>query len=117
MFHRGQQAGRFIARRLDHPTVELCQGRCHACIPTDVIAGLSQLFHKDEVALRVHRDEAQAVGTRFILGHGEVFVGHRLGQAWGLGVGLVDDRLCNVHIDLLLRAIGGGHKAVQTCQA
>ena len=43
-------------------------------------------------------------------------MGHRLGQAWGLGVVIVDYRLFNVHIDLLLRAIGGGHKAVQTRQ-
>src|SRR5215468_7312437 len=85
-------------------------------MPRDLITGLSQLFHNQEVTLRVHGDEAQAAGKRFVLGHGEVFMGHSLGQAWSLGVGIVDYRLFNVNIDLLLSAIGGGHKAVQTRQ-
>src|SRR5215831_3937146 len=85
-------------------------------MPCSLIASLSELFQNNEVALGVHSDEAKAAGKRFVLGHGEVFVGHSLGQAWGLGLVIVDDRLFNVNIDLLLCAIGGGHKAVQTRQ-
>jgi hypothetical protein len=82
-----------------------------------VIAGLSQLFHKNEVALRVHRDEAQAAGKRFVLGHGEVFAGHVLGQASGFIVAIGHHRLFNVDIDLLLRPIGSRHKAVEPRQS
>src|SRR5215471_13416065 len=85
-------------------------------MPCSLIASLSELFHNKEVALGVHGDEAQAAGKRFVLGHGEVFVGHSLGQAWSLGVVIVDYCLFNVHIDLLLSAIGSRHKAVQTRQ-
>src|SRR5215831_17268778 len=85
-------------------------------MPCSLIAGLSQLFHNKEVALGVHGDEAQAASKRFVLGYDEVFMGHSLGQAWGFGLVIIDDRLFNVNIDLLLSAIGGGHKAVQTRQ-
>src|SRR4029453_16841821 len=85
-------------------------------MPCSLIASLSELCHNKEVALGVHGDEVQAAGKRFVLGHGEVFMGHSLGQAWGLGLVISDDRLFNVNIDLLLSAIGGGHKAVQTRQ-
>ena len=116
MFHIGQQTGRFITGRLDHPAIERRQGRRHACIPSCLIAGLSQLFHNNEIALRVHRDEAQATGKGFVLGHREVFLGHAVGQACGFIVAIGHHRLFNVDIDLLLRPIGGGHKAVETSQ-
>ena len=60
VFHRGQQPGRFIARRLDHPAMELCQGRRQACIPCSVDRGPEQLCHNNTVVLRVHRDQAKA---------------------------------------------------------
>ena len=85
-------------------------------MPRGLITGLSQLFHKKEVTLRVHRDEAQATGKRFVLGHGEVFVGHVLGQAYGFIVALGHHRVFHLDIDLLLRPIGGCHKAVETRQ-
>ncbi len=116
MFHIGQQPGRFIAGRLDHPAVELCQGRFHPRIPAGLITGLSQLFQKNEIALRVHRDEAQAAGKRFILGHREVFLGHILGQACGFILVVGHHRVFNVEIDLLLSPIGGCDKAVETRQ-
>ena len=59
----------------DHPAIALCQGRRHACIPSGLIAGLSQPFQKNEVTLLVHRDEAKATGKRFVLGHRDGFAG------------------------------------------
>jgi hypothetical protein len=41
VFHIGQQPGRFIAGRLNHPAIELCQGRHHVFMPTGLITGLS----------------------------------------------------------------------------
>jgi hypothetical protein len=81
-----------------------------------LITGVSQLFQKNAVALRVHREEAQATGKRFVLGHGEVFTGHGLGQACGFIVAIGHQRLFNVDIDLLLSTLGGGHKAVEARQ-
>ena len=81
-----------------------------------LIAGLSQLFQNNEVALGVHRDEAKAAGKRFVLGHREVFVGHVLGQACGFVLAVGDHRLFNLAVDLLLSPIGGRDKAVKTCQ-
>ena len=104
---------RCIARRWDDPAIALGQGGCHEGMPRGLITGLSQLCHKKKVALWVHRDEAQATGTRFVLGHREVFWGHVLGQAWGLGVAVGNDRLFNLEVHLLLSPIGGGHKAVK----
>src|SRR5262249_31761389 len=68
------------------------------------------------VALRGHRDEAQAAGKRFVLGHREVCVGHALGQVCGFVLAIGHQRLCNWEIALLLSPIGGGHKAVKSCQ-
>src|SRR6516165_11765332 len=59
---------------------------------------------------------AQATGKRFVLGHREVFWGHVLGQAWGLGLAVGNDRLFNLAVHLLLSPIGGGHKAVKAGQ-
>src|SRR5439155_632246 len=81
MFHIGQQPGRFIAGRLDHPAIELCPGRRHEVVPRGLITGLSELFHNNEVALGVHRYDAQAAGTRFVLGHREFLGGLTLGDA------------------------------------
>ncbi len=93
MFNIGQQAGRFITGRLDHLAVELRQGRRHERIPAGLIAGLSQLFQNNEVALGVHRHQAKAAGKRFVLGHREVFAGHVLGQACGFVLAVGDHRL------------------------
>ena len=97
-------------------TVELRQGRRHPLIPTGLIAGLSQLFQNNEVALRVHRDEAKAAGKRFVLGHREVFTGHVRGQACGFVLVVDDYRFFNPAVDLLLRPIGSRDKAVKSCQ-
>ena len=116
MCHIGQQPRRFIAGRLDHPAIELCQGRRHEVVPSGLITGLSQLFQNNEIALRVHRDEAKAAGKRFILSHREVFVGHVLGQAYGFIVALGHHRWFHVDIDLRLSPRGGRHNAVETRQ-
>src|SRR5262249_53005082 len=104
------------AGRLDYTAIELCQGWCHQRIPADVITSLSPLLQNNEVALRVHRDEAKAAGKRFVLGHREVFVGHALGQVCGFVLAIGHHRLFNLEIDLLLSPIGGRHKAVKSCQ-
>ena len=117
VFHRGQQPGRFIARRLDHPAIALGQGRRQEGIPRSVIAGLSQLCHKNTVALRVHRDEAKAAGKRFVLGHRKGFWGHAVGSAYGVIVVGGHHRLFHVEIGLLLSPIGGRNKAVKACQS
>ena len=117
VFHIGQQTGRFITGRLDHPAVELCQGRCHPLIPADLITGLSQLFQNNEIALRVHRDEAKAASKRFVLGHREVFWGHVLGQACCFILAIVHHRLLNLDIDLLLSPIGSRDKTLKAAQA
>ena len=116
VFHIGQQPRRFIAGRLDDPTIELCQSWCHPLIPSCLISGLRQLLQNNEMALRVHRDETKAAGKRFVLGHREVFVGHAIGQAYGFIVVVGHHRLFNVAIDLLLSPIGGRNKAVKACQ-
>ena len=72
VFDIGQQARCFIAGRLDHPAVERGQGGCNELIPCCLTAGLSGLFQNNEIALRVHRDEAKAAGKRVVLGHREV---------------------------------------------
>ena len=76
VFHIGQQPGRFITGRLDYPAIERRQGRRHALMPRCLIAGLSGLFHNNEVAIWVHGDEAQATGKGLVLGPREVFLGH-----------------------------------------
>ena len=73
-------------------------------------------INSNEVALGVHGDEAKAAGTRFLLGHGEVFVGHVLGQACGFILAIGHHRVFHFDIDLLLRPLGGRHKAVETRQ-
>ena len=85
-------------------------------MPRSLITGLSQLFHNQEVTLRVHRDEAQAAGKRFVLGHGAVLVGPVLGHAYGCIAALGHPRVFHLDIDLLRRPIGGRHKAVETRQ-
>jgi hypothetical protein len=112
----GQQPRRFITRRLDHPAVTLGAGGFQVLMPTGLIPGRSRLLHKNAVAVGGHRDEAQAPGKRFVLGHGEVFGGHGLGQACGFILAIGHHRVFYVDVDLLLRPIGGGHKAVQTRQ-
>jgi hypothetical protein len=87
-FHRGHQPRRFIAGRLQPPTMERRQGRGQERIPHDVITGLSQLFRKNAMALRGHREEAQTTGTRFVLGHRQGFTGPGLGPACGFIVAL-----------------------------
>ena len=94
VFHIGQQPGRFITGRLDYPAIERRQGRRHALMPRCLIAGLSGLFHNNEVAIWVHGDEAQAAGKGLVLGHREVFVGHVLGQACGLALAGVSRSFC-----------------------
>ena len=116
VFHIGQQSGGFITGGLDHPALERRQGRRHEVIPSSLIAGLSQLFQNNEVALGVHRDEAKAAGKRFVLGHREVFLGHTAGQACGFIVVVSHHRLFNLKINLLLSPIGSCDKAVETRQ-
>ena len=45
----GQQAGGFIAGRLDHSNVELVKCGGHEVIPTGLVTGLRELFQNDEV--------------------------------------------------------------------
>src|SRR5262249_49194709 len=85
-------------------------------MPAGLIAGLRQLFHKHEVALRGHRDEAQAARKGFVLSHREVFTGPSLGQAGGFVLVVDDSRFFNPAVDGLLRAIGSRDKAVQSWQ-
>src|SRR5262245_9484755 len=85
-------------------------------MPTDLIAGLSQLFQQNEIALRVHGDETQAPGKRFVLGDCKVFGGHARGQTRGFRLAIDSYRFLNLAVDALLSAIGGRHKAVKACQ-
>src|SRR5215510_11068863 len=81
-----------------------------------LITGLSQLCQQNKVARWVHREEAQASGTRFVLGHREVFGGPGLGPAWGLGVAVGNDGVFTLELPLLLSPIGGGPQAVKAGQ-
>ena len=92
MCNIGQQAGSFITGRLNHLAVELCQGRRHERIPGRLIAPLSQLFQKNEVAHRLRSHQAQPAGKGFVLGHGDVFAGHVLGQTRGFRLAVGDHR-------------------------
>ena len=96
MLDIGQQARAFITGRLDDPAVELGEGGFHQRIPAALITGLSRLFQDDEVAIRVHRDEAKAAGKGFVLRHGDVFLGHLLGQARCLALAIVDDGMLDL---------------------
>jgi len=101
---------------LNHLAIELRQGRCHECIPHALIAGLSQLFHNNEVAVGVHRHQAKAARKRFVLRHREVFAGHVLGQACGFVLAVGDHRFFNPAVHLLLSPIGSHDKAVNARQ-
>jgi len=81
-----------------------------------LITSLGQLFHNNKVALWGQRDKAEATRQRFVLGSGEVFVGHGLGQAGGLALALVDAGVFHLAVALLPSPIGGGDKAVETRQ-
>ena len=114
MLDIGQQPRGFIAGRLDHPAVERRQGGFHECIPRYLIASLSSLFQHNEVAFWLHGDEAKAASKRFVLGHGDLFFGHVLGQARGFALTVIDDGMLNLRVDSLLRAIRGGDKTVES---
>ncbi len=101
---------------MNHLAIELRQGRCHECIPHALIAGLSQLFHNNEVAVGVHRHQAKAARKRFVLRHREVFAGHVLGQACGFVLAVGDHRFFNPAVHLLLSPIGGRDKVVKARQ-
>jgi hypothetical protein len=116
VFHRGQQPGRFIVGRLNHPALALGQGRGHPCMPTAWIASLSPRFQKHAMALRGHGDEAQAPGTRCVLGDCEVFGGPARGQARGFRLARGGYRCLNLAVDALLSARGGRHKVVKAGQ-
>ena len=111
MFNIRQQAGSFITGGLHHLTIELGQGRRHEFIPGGLIAGLSELFHNNEVAVGVHRHQAKPPSKRFVLSHSDVSAGHVLGQARGFGLAVGDHRFFHLTVDLLLRSIGGRDKA------
>jgi hypothetical protein len=116
VFSIGQQTGRFIAGGLHDLTVELRQGRRPPRMPAGLIAGLRQLCHNNAVALRGHREEAQAAGKRVVLGHREVFPGPVRGQAGGFVLVVDDSRFFHPAVDVLLSPIGSRDKAVKSCQ-
>ena len=108
--------GRFSAGGVAHPAVAPCSGWCQARLPRGVLTGLSQLCHTQDVPLRGHRAEAQAAGTRVVLGHGEVCGRHGRGHACGVIVAIGHQRVCHLDMALRLHPIGGRHKAVATRQ-
>jgi len=111
--HRPEARG-FITGGLNHVTVQPCQGGCHERIPDVLITALSELFQENEVAHGLDGHQAQSTRAGFILGHGDGFARHVLGQVCGFGLVVVNDGLFNLKVDLLLSPIGGGDKAVQS---
>jgi hypothetical protein len=81
-----------------------------------VITGLRQLFQKNAMAVGVQRDEAQAAGTRVVLGPRAIFLGQAMGQADGCIVVGGHHRVFTVALALLLSPRGGRPKAVKACQ-
>jgi hypothetical protein len=114
--NRRHQAGSCVPGRVNPLTSERCQGRCHERMPAGVSAGRCQLFPKNAVAGGVQRPQAQPARKRFVLRHGEVFTGHVLGQTRSVVLAVGDQRCFNLTVDLLLSALGGRDKAVQTPQ-
>jgi hypothetical protein len=112
MCDRGHKTGGVIAGGWNHRTVKRCQRRCHQRIPGVLIAGLSALFQKNDVAHRLGSHQAQSAREGVVWGHGDGFAGHVLGQARGFGVAVVDEGLCHLTVHLLLRPLGGSDKSV-----
>jgi len=85
-------------------------------MPAGLIAGLSQLFHKNAVALGVHRHQAQAARQRFVLRDRDGFAGQVLGLAGGVVVALGAQRFFTPAVHLLLSPRGSRDKTVQARQ-
>ena len=114
VFDIGQNPGGLITCGLNDLTVQLGQSRCHQCMPGVLIASLSEVFQNNEITHRLGGHQAQSAREGFVLGHGDDFAGHVLGQARGFSLAVIDDGLFDLKVDLLLRSIGSGDKPVQT---
>jgi hypothetical protein len=60
--------------------------------------------------------QTKPAGKRCILGQGERFGGHVLGQTRMVLMALRHDRLLPLAVDLLLHPIGGCNKAIKACE-
>lgn len=116
MFNIRQKTRSLITGGLNHLAVERRQGGRHKLMPAGLIAGLSQLFQNNEIAVGVHRHQAKAARKRFVLRHGDVFAGHILGQACGFSLAVGDHCFFNPAVNLLLSPVGGRDKAVKPRQ-
>ena len=116
MFNISQQARCFIAGRLYYLTVQTRKRLLHERIPRILIAAMGRLLQEDVVALGLHRHQAQSAAERFILGQGDGFGRHVLGQPRTFLVAIRHDRLLHLTIDLLLRAIGSRDKAIKAAE-
>jgi hypothetical protein len=114
MLDIGHKTRGFVTGGLHHLTVELLQGRCHEGIPDVLIAALSELLQNNAVAHGLGSHQAKSAREGFVLGHRDSFARHIFGQAGGFGVAVVDDGVLNFAVDLLLSAVGGGDKSVQS---
>ena len=75
---------------------------------------LKSIPQNNKVAHGFSGDQAKAAREGLVLGHGDDFAGHVRGQAPGFSLAVIDDGLFDLTVDLLLRPIGGGDKAVQS---
>jgi hypothetical protein len=116
MFPIGQETWGLITRGVNPLAIALRQGRCHACLPHALIAGLRPLCHNNAVTVGVHRPQAKAAGQRFVRRPREVCARHVLGQACGFVLAVGDHRCCTPAVHLLWSPLGGRNTAVQARQ-
>jgi len=111
-----QHTGGFITRRLHDLTVQVGQSRCHEMLPRGVVPGLSALFEDDNVPHGLHANETQSAGKGFVLGEGDILLGHVRGQTGGFGLIIGDNRFFDPSIDLVLSPRGRGDTSVQATE-
>lgn len=113
MFHLGQQGRCCVACGWHHVTMETGECLRHEGLPRAVIAGLSRVLQEHVVALGVHGHQAQAAGTRVILGHRAVCGGQIFGQTRAFLAAVRHDGLLHLTVHLVLRPRGRGNNTIQ----
>ncbi len=113
LLHVSQPAWGCSAGRWDALTVATRPGLLPKRLPRVVSAGVGRLLSNDGVALGGRRPQAQAAGTRVLLGQRHGFGGHVLGQTCAFLVALRHARLLPLTVPLGLRPIRGRDQAIQ----
>jgi hypothetical protein len=109
-----QKSRRLITRRLHDLTVEPRKSLLHQRIPRVVIARLRRLLQQNIVAHRLYTHQRQTTGKGFILRQRDVFGWHLMSQTRTLFVAVRHYGFFHATVDLLLRAVRGADKSIET---